>query len=153
VLGLFNFRTPGRDESAAIRFVDENGDYALLELLDALWLRVAVPHPGTDWLDWYRLLERFVGYARLDAVTGPAVDVTCWPTDPAASYARSHIFVDEVGRVPLISLVDTVSTLGPAKPVLAKHLARLMIRIAEIDRRRDEAARRLLERAGLLVDA
>jgi hypothetical protein len=152
-LGLFNFRTPSREESAAIRFVDENGEYALGELLDALWLRVAVPHPGADWLDWYRLLERFVGYAHLDALSGPAVDVTGWPVNPAGSCTRSHVFGDDAGQVPLTALVDTIGTLGPAKPLLAKRLARLIVRIADIDHRRDEVARRLLERAGLLIDA
>lgn len=111
----------------------------------ALWLRVAVLDPDPDWLQWYRLVTRLIGYARLDASHNSCDTVCSWATCPAASCAGAHVFRDDTGEFSLAELTRVIDRLATSKPLLATRLSRTIIQIAEIDQKRDRIARALLD--------
>lgn len=149
-MGLFEFRSPGREDTGAIRFVDENGPYSLADLLDGVWIHLTNPKVLPDWTAWYCLLRRLASYGCVDAAPGAVLSVSDWPTCPYAAGLASSAFSHETGRVCLPELTLTIDGLASTKPVLARRLTRMIIHIAEIDRRRDLTAHRLLQIAGLL---
>jgi hypothetical protein len=149
-MALFDFKRPGPELAASIRFEDEVGVYSIGDLINATWINLTNPEPIPNWLQWYRLIARLCTYARLDALPGTCVSVTTWPSRANESRAPAHVFRDVTGDADLGDLLRAVAAVESTRRTLALRLQRAIVRIAEIDERRDVAARSLLERAGIV---
>ncbi len=149
-MALFAFSKPDQSVLRSIQYEDEAETYSLADLIGAVWIHLTNPEPIANWLNWYRLLARLYGYARLDATVYTRQSVCSWPSSVGQSEAATHVFRDETGEASLAELLEAVADLTPTKPKVAQRLARMIVHVAEIDQRRDCIAWSLLDGAGLL---